>query len=388
MTPLSTSPLSDNSKPILVLRYGKAILFLVVALCFAGAYAGYTMPSSVFPQTNFPRVVILIDNGVIPADEMMATVTRPVEESMKYIPGTVNIRSTTARGSAAINVFFDWSTDMKESELYVLSRLSQIRASLPPTAKVQVHRLTFSAFPAIGISLTSKTRSKTELWETARYDIYPRFLRMQGVARINLVGGRVPEYHVIVDPVKLEANRLTFGQITQALADTNQFTPAGMHEENYQLYLAVVDNRLHEPKEIEDMIVAWVNQSPVRIRDLAKVQRGAEPQFNRVTADAQDAVLLNIYGQPGCNTVQIFDDLEKELYDLKNDLPPDMKLAFFYDQSQFVREGVRSVWEAIFLGLGLSVVVLFVFLRSAAATFVAALVIPVTVLLTLIGLRL
>ena len=388
MTHQSLKPLRDDSQPTLVLRYGKVIMFLVVALCLAGAYSGFTMPSSVFPQTDFPRVVILIDNGVMPADEMMATVTRPLEEAMKYIPGTVNIRSSTARGSAAINVFFDWSTDMKESELYVLSRLAQIRATLPPTASVQVHRLTFSAFPAIGISLTSKTRSKTELWETARYDIYPRFLRIQGVARINLVGGRVPEYHVIVNPTKLEAYRLTFGQVTQALSDTNQFTPAGMHEENYQLYLAVVDNRLHKPEEIEDVIVSWVNQAPVRIRDLAIVQRGAAPQFNRVTADTQDAVLLNIYGQPGCNTVQIFDDLEGELDDLRRDLPPDMKLAFFYDQSQFVREGVRSVWEAIFIGLGLSIIVLFVFLRSAAATFVAALVIPVTVLLTLIGLKL
>ncbi|MFV2065769.1 MAG: efflux RND transporter permease subunit [Pirellulales bacterium] len=377
-----------DTESSLVLRYGKAVLFLVVALCLAGAYSGFTMPSSVFPQTDFPRVMILIDNGVMPADEMMATVTRPVEEAMKYIPGTVNIRSATARGSAAINVFFDWSTDMKESELYVLSRLSQIRGSLPPTARVQVHRLTFSAFPAIGISLTSKTRPNTDLWETARYDIYPRFLRIRGVARISLVGGRVPEYHVIVDPAKLDAHRLTFGQVTQALSDANQFTPAGMHEENYQLYLAVVDNRLHEPREIEDVIVAWVNQAPVRIRDLGTVRRGAAPQFNRVTADGQDAVLLNIYGQPGCNTVQIFDDLQRELQQLRRELPPDMKLAFFYDQSQFVRDGVRSVWEAIILGLGLSVVVLFVFLRSAAATFVAALVIPVTVLLTLIGLRL
>jgi CzcA family heavy metal efflux pump len=377
-----------DAESSVVLRYGKAVMFLVVALCVAGAYSGFTMPSSVFPQTDFPRVVILIDNGVMPADEMMATVTRPVEEAMKYIPGTVNIRSTTARGSAAINVFFDWSTDMKESELYVLSRLSQIRGTLPPTASVQVHRLTFSAFPAIGISLTSKTRPNTDLWETARYDIYPRFLRIQGVARINLVGGRVPEYHVVVDPARLAAHRLTFGQVTQALADTNQFTPAGMHEENHQLYLAVVDNRLHEPGEIEDVIIAWVNQAPVRIRDLATVRRGAAPQFNRVSADGQDAVLLNIYGQPGCNTVQIFDDLEGELTQLRSELPPDMKLAFFYDQSQFVREGVRSVWEAIILGLGLSVVVLFVFLRSASATFVAALVIPVTVLLTLIGLRL
>ena len=303
---------SESQTPI-VLRFGKPILFVIAALCLAGVFAGLTMPASVFPQTDFPRVVILIDNGVMPGDEMMATITRPVEEAMKYIPGTVNIRSTTGRGSAAVNVFFDWSTNMEESEQYVLGRLAQIRNTLPPTVDIQVHRLTFSAFPILGISLTSETRSKTDLWETARYDIYPRFLRIEGVARINLVGGRVPEYHVVVDPSKLDANHLTFSQVTQALADTNLFTPAGMHEENYQLYLVVVDNRLHDPREIEDVVVAWINQAPVRVRDVAIVRRGEAPQFNRVSADGKDAVLLNIYGQPGCNTVQIADDLQQEL---------------------------------------------------------------------------
>ena len=388
MTVEHSGPNARHSKAHLILRFGKPILFLIGTLCLAGAYCGLTMPSSVFPQTDFPRVVILIDNGVMPADEMMATVTRPVEEAMKDIPGSVNIRSTTGRGSAAVNVFFDWQTDMVEAEQYVLGRLSQIQSSLPPAAAVEVHRLTFSAFPILGISLTSDTRPPTDLWETARYNIYPRFLRIKGVARIKLVGGRVPEYHVLVDPDRLDAHQLNFAQVTKALADTNLFTPAGMHEENYQLYLTTVDNRLRSQQQIEEMILAWVNQAPVRIRDVATVTLGSAPQYNRVTAEGKEAVLLNIYGQPGCNTVQIADDLDRSLRQLKQDLPPDMHMAFFYDQSQFVREGVRSVWDAIYLGLVLSVIVLFAFLRSWRATMVAALVIPVTILLTLIGLRL
>ena len=166
-----------------VVRHRKAIIFLTIVSCLGGAYCAYKMPSSVFPQTDFPRVVILIDNGVMPGDEMMATITRPIEEAMKDIPGAVNIRSSTGRGSAEVNVFFTWHTDMIQAELYVLSRLSQIRSTLPATAETTVHRLTFSAFPIIGISLTSKTRSVTDLWETARYQIKPRFLRIQGVAR-------------------------------------------------------------------------------------------------------------------------------------------------------------------------------------------------------------
>ncbi len=144
------------------------------------------MPSSVFPQTNFPRVVIIVDNGIMPADEMMATVTRPIEEAMKDIPGAVSVRSATKRGSAQINVFFNWHVDMQQSELYVLGRLSQIRGDLPATAATEVERVTFSAFPIIGISLTSSNRDIMDLWETANYELKPRFLQIPGVASVEI----------------------------------------------------------------------------------------------------------------------------------------------------------------------------------------------------------
>src|SRR5580700_6797000 len=134
------------------LRHSLAITFVAIILCLAGGYSALHTPSSIFPQTNFPRVVILVDNGIMPADEMMATVTRPIEEAMKEIPGALTVRSATKRGSAQINVFFNWQVDMKQSELYVLGRLSQIRNDLPATAVTEVERVTFSAFPILGIS--------------------------------------------------------------------------------------------------------------------------------------------------------------------------------------------------------------------------------------------
>jgi CzcA family heavy metal efflux pump len=369
-------------------RHRKGILFVTLVMCLGGAYAAYRMPSSVFPQTDFPRVVILVDNGVMPADAMMATITRPIEESMKDIPGAVKVRSATGRGAAEVNVFFTWQTDMVEAELYVLGRLSQIRSRLPATATTAVHRLTFSAFPIIGISLTSETRSMTDLWQTARYEIKPRFLRIEGVARVALVGGDVPEFHVLVDPVKLAAYRLTFQQVSAALTATNKFVSAGMQEENHQLYLTLVDGRVRNRAEIEDVVVSWAGGTPVLVRDLASVRPGAAPRFNIVTADGVDAVLLNVYAQPDGSTLDIAKDLERELASLRSELPRDMRLAFFYDQSLFVREGVSSVWESITIGLILSVLVLFAFLRSTTTTLVAALAIPVTILVTMAGMRL
>jgi CzcA family heavy metal efflux pump len=380
-----TSPHSTSHWAI---RHAKAISFIAFILCMAGIYAALQMPSSVFPQTNFPRVVILADNGVMPGDEMMAAITRPIEESMKDIPGAVTIRSATGRGSAEINVFFSWNTDMVQAELFVLGRLAQIRSVLPSTAQTTVWRLTFSAFPIIGVSLTSPSRDVMALWEEARYDLKPRFLRIPGVARVDLVGGRTPEYHVISDPVRLQAAGLGLSEITDALAKNNLFSPAGMHEENYTLYLAVVDGRVHNIEEIENLTVGVVNGRPVQIRDVARVERGPQPVFNVVTSEGVPAVLLNIRSQPDGSTLDIAANLRKELDQLRKDLPPDMKLAFFYDQSQLVRASVGSVWESILFGLILSIVILYLFLKNWTTTLVAIVVIPITVLITLVAMRL
>jgi CzcA family heavy metal efflux pump len=367
--------------------HARAIVFIVVALCCGGIYAALTMPSSVFPQTNFPRVVILVDNGVMPADEMMARVTRPIEEAMKDIPGSVSVKSGTGRGAAEINVFFAWSVDMIQSELYVLSRLSQIRSTLPPTAQTNVFRLTFTAFPIVGVSLTSRTRDITELWERARYDLKPRFLRVPGVARVDIVGGRTPEYHVVVDVTRLGALHLSLPQITDALTKTNFVQPVGMHEENHTLYLAVVDGRVRSIHEIEELTIAAEGGHPIRIKDFAEVRPGPEPVFNKVTADGVDAVLLNVRSQPDGSTLAIAAGLREEIKALRKELPPDLKLAFFYDQSLLVRESVGSVWEAIGFGLVLSVAILYLFLRNWGTTLVATLVIPVTVLITLVAMK-
>jgi CzcA family heavy metal efflux pump len=366
-------------------RHRLAIIFITVAICIGGVFSAYRMPSSVFPETEFPRCVILIDNGVMPSDEMMATITRPIEEAMKDIPGVVQVRSATGRGSAEVNVFFNWQVDMVESELYVLNRVSQLKASLPETAQTTVWRLTFNAFPIMGVSLTSPQRDQTELWEQARYELKPRFLRIPGIARVDLVGGRTPEYHVIVDPLKLAAANLALGDVTTALEKGNLVAPAGFHMENYTLYLALVDGRVRSAEDIENFVVAMPGGHPVHVRDFARVERGPEPVFNVVNAQGRRAVLLNIRAQPkGSSILNIAAELKAQLAELRKTLPPDMELSFYYDQSLLVEESVGSVWEAILIGLLFAIVVLYLFLKNWGSVLTAIVVIPVSVLATVV----
>ena len=369
-------------------RHALSITFIAAALCLAGIFCALRMPSSVFPRTDFPRVVIIVNNGITPADEMMATVTRPIEEAMKDVPGALTVRSATKRGSAQINVFFNWHVDMVQSELYVLGRLSQIRSDLPATASTDIERVTFSIFPIIGISLTSSNRDIMSLWETANYNLKPRFLQIPGVAKVEITGGRTPEYHVIVDPLKLQAAGLGLADVTDALTKNNLFAPAGMMEANYHLYLTTVDGRVRSAADIGNMVIAVHGNHPIQIKDVARVERGPEPVFQSVTAQGRDAVLLNIQGQADSSTLDIANALKKQLAQLRQELPPDMHLAFFYDQSLFVRDSVGSVWDAILFGLILSVLILYFFLKNWGSVWTAIVTIPITVLITLVAMKL
>jgi CzcA family heavy metal efflux pump len=369
-------------------RHALSIAFIAIVLCLAGFFSAWHTPSSVFPQTNFPRIVILVDNGIMPADEMMATVTRPIEETMKEIPGAVSVRSATKRGSAEINIFFNWHVDMQRSELYVLGRLAEIRGDLPAGVSTEVARLTFSQFPIIGISLTSSNRDVMDLWETANYKLKPLFLQIRGVAKVQLVGGHVPEFHVIVDPLKLQATHLSLQDVSDALAKNNLVAPAGMMEENYHLYLTTVDGRVRSPEEIGNVVVAVHGDHPIQIKDIARIKRGPAPAYTVVTAQGRNAVLLNIQSQPNGSTLDIAKALKAQLQKLKKELPPDMHLALYYDQSQFVRDSVGSVWDAIVFGLILSVVILFFFLKNWGSVLTAIVTIPISVLITFVAMKL
>ncbi len=362
-----------------------SITFIAAVLCLAGIFCALHTPSSVFPKTDFPRVVVMVSNGIMPANEMVAAITRPIEEVMKSIPGVVSVQSSTMRGSAAINVIFNWGTDMERAELYVMGRLSGIRSDLPATASTDVSRVAFSlSYPIIGISLTSSTRNQMDLWNTATYTIKPMFLQIPGVAAVDILGGYEPEFHVVVDPLKLQAAHLALSDVSGALTKNNLIASAGMIVENYHLYLTMVDGRVHSPADIGNVVLAVRGSHPIRVRDIATVERGPAPAFTDITAQGRRAVLFNIESQPGASILQIAAKLKEDMAQLRRQLPPDMRMAFFYDQSQFVRDSVGSVWDAIIFGLILSVFILYFFLKSWGSVWTAIVTIPISVLITIV----
>src|SRR5205085_1025047 len=370
----------------LISEQKRAVLVLIALLCAAGVYAAWQLPIAIFPQTDFPRIVIIIDNEVVPAQQTLVSVTRPVEEAMNGIPGITRIRSTTARGYCELDLYFDWSVNIKQSLQLVQARLSQLTSALPPTASIRrVDRLTFAVFPVAGYSLTSDTRDPASLRDLANNVVRPRLARLPGVATVAVAGGKVREFQATIDPQRLAAHGVSAQQVADAVKNSNVIASPGLIEENHQLELALVSGQAVTPNQLNSIVVATVNNAPVTLADVATVGQGFEPQYTIVTADGRPAVLLNIDRQPDANTVTVVDEVTAELKAVRPVLPKDVRVAPFYDQSLLVRASMNSVRDAILIGLLLSVVILYAFLRNWGTTFVAILVIPVTVLVTFLA---
>ena len=221
----------------------RPILFLIVSLTLAGAYLAFTIPIAVFPTTDFPRIAIGVDNGVMPIDQMLVTITRPIEEAVNRVPGLQKVQSITSRGTAEVGLFFDWKSDMVLTLQRVDAVVARLQTELPATAKVETHRMTFAIFPIIGYSLTSDTVPPNKLWEIATYDLKPRMNRLDGVATIVIQGGRVPEFQVMPDPARLLAAGITVPDILEAIRRTNLIDSPGLLENGHQLVLGLIRDR-------------------------------------------------------------------------------------------------------------------------------------------------
>ena len=369
-------------------RLSRPILFLVVSLALVGAYLAFTIPVSVFPQTDFPRIVIGVDNGVTPIDQMLVTITRPIEEAVNVVPGLQRVVSTTSRGSADVDLFFDWNSDMVLTLQRVDAVVARLQAELPPTARIETHRLTFATFPIIGYSLTSDQLSQDKLWEIATYDIKPRINRLDGVASVLIQGGRVPEFQVMPDPVRLLASSITVTDILEAIRRTNLIDSPGLLEHDHELVLGLVSGQVHTPEQIGEIVVKTSAAGvPIRVGDIASVAPSVAPVYTVVTANGKAAVLLSINRQPDSNTLSVANEVHSEIAQLQKTLPSGVRLEPFYDQSTIVHDSIASVRDAVLLGLLLSSAILVLFLRDWGTSLIAGLVIPVTLLLTCIVLK-
>jgi CzcA family heavy metal efflux pump len=321
-------------------------------------------------------VVISLEAGDRPADRMAIEVTRPVEEAVRAVPGVREIRSTTSRGSADISINFDWGEEMVAAMLQVESYVNQVLTSLPQGTTFTVRRMDPTVFPVLAYSLTSDSHSLVELRDMALYQLRPLLSTVKGVAKTGVQGGAEAEYQVMVDPARLNTLGLTLEDVTNVLSASNVIQAVGRLEDHYKLYLDISDTRLKSLDEIRNTIIRSGQNGLIRLDDIATVSMGVAPQWIRVTADGHDAVILQVFQQPGGNTVQIARDIKQKLAGFRPQLPKGIKIANWYDQSELILSSAASVRDAVLIGILFAVVILYLFLRNIKMTLIAAVMVP------------
>ena len=369
-------------------RHRRALLFLALMLALGGIASAFRLPVSLFPNVSFPRVRIALDAGDQPADQMAVTVTRPVEEAIRRVRGVRDVRSTTSRGSAEINVGFDWGSDMGRALLDVNAAIAEVTPTLPPGTRAQALRLDPTVFPILAYSLSSDTLTPTRLHDIAQLQLRPLLSGVDGVARVDVQGGDVAEFHVDVDAGKLRAQDLTLADIDRAVAGAATIQALGRLQDHYKLYLLLADNPPTTIQALGDIVVRAGARGVVRLRDVATLRTGHVPQWVRTTADGHDAVMMQVYQQPAGNSVQIARDIRARLAAYRAHMPAGLHIATWYDQTQLVTAAAASVRDAILVGIVLAGLVLLAFLRNTRVILVALFVVPSTLAITVLLLNL
>ena len=360
----------------LLSSHARTIWLAVLLLTLGGVLSGLRLPVSLFPQIDYPRVVVAIDAGDRDAAQMEAQITRPAEIALRSIPGVTRLRSTTSRGSAEISLNFNWGHDMVAAQLATQGALASIQGSLPQGTVFDVRRMDPTIFPVYGVALTSKTLDQEALRQIAELQLRPALTSVEGVASVDVLGGSPREFEVLLDPARMAALGISPTDISGALAKANVVTAAGKISDRHRLYLVLVQNRLATTQDIAALAVKSDSNGAgvVSLGSVAEVRPSAAPSYTLVNSNGQNAVLVNVRQTLDGNTVQVVRDAEARISAVA--LPPSVSVTPFYDQSELVKGAANAVRDAILIGALLAGLVLFLFLRSPRLMAITALTLP------------
>jgi CzcA family heavy metal efflux pump len=360
------------------------VLLLILA---GGAFSYINLKTSLFPNVTFPKIKIIAENGEQPVDKMMIEVTKPVEDAIKRVEHLNLVRSSTTIGSCEISAYMEWGSDIDLDKQQVESQIAGIKNSLPPDLSITVEKMNPSILPVMGYSVFSDTRSQIELKLIAEYIIKPYLSRVQGVASVQVIGGKVKEYRIIPDEVKLKMLKISPQEIVDILQQTGFIRSTGYITDYNRLYLTVIDATVRNKQQLEDLVISNNGVREIKVSDVAKVEISERNEYIRIKAEGRDVPLIAVLKQPESNLIEVADQVSASVKELAKVLPPGVAMKPYYNQSEFVHDSIRSIIDVLWIGLLLSLVVVLLFLRSLKASIVILITIPLTLALTFIALN-
>lgn len=368
-------------------RHRASIALAVLLVTLGGLLAALKLPVALFPQIDYPRVVVSIEAGERAPTEMAAVITRPAEIALRSVPGVNRIRSTTSRGSAEISLFFPWGENMITSELGVRTAVAALAQELPAGTRFDVRRSDPTIFPVLGLALTSDSLDPATLRQIAETKLRPALTTIPGVAGVDILGSSPREFAVSIEPAQLNALGITLTDVANALAGENSVIGVGRIEDQHRLYLVLVDNQIATIEDLKRTPIktgATAGAGVTTLEQVADIEPSVEPVFTKVTSNGRDAVLVNIRQSYAGDTVAIVHAITARVVTIG--LAKSITVQPFYDQSELVVGAANAVRDAILIGAVLAGVVLFLFLRSARLMILTGAVLPAVLAATSLAL--
>jgi cobalt-zinc-cadmium resistance protein CzcA len=359
--------------------FSKPIIFIAMVLIASGIFSYIRMQTALFPEVTFPKITLIADNGQQPIDRMMITVTKPLESAVKRVKGVTTVKSSTSRGSCVIEVYFNWDIDIYAAKTQIESRINEIKNMLPGALTISTEAMNQSLFPVYGYTLESKTKGLIALKDNANLLARPLFSQVAGISNVVVRGGKVKEYVVIPDPIKMSSLGITPNSLVNVFNNTNFVESNGNLADYRRVYLTLTETRVNDIEALKDVIIKNDGNRIMKLKDIASVDLQEQQEFVIVNANGNDAVLIDLVKQQGVNLIDFANNVKAKAEEVKKILPPGIELKPYYDQSAFVGDSINSVSKTIYEGLLLAIFVMIIFLRSWRASLVVLLTIPVTI---------
>jgi len=374
---------SDDMKNLYV-KFKSPIAAILVFIFLGGIYSLLNLKTGLFPDITFPKIKIIADNGEQPVDKMMATVTIPMENAIKRVEDLKILRSTTSRGSCEISAFLNWGSDIDLGKQRIEAQINSIKQNLPQGVNVVVEKMNPSILPIMGFSLEGTNQNPIELRQIAEYTIKPILSRVDGVSDVAVIGGKVKEYHIILDPMKMSNLRITPAYVADVLSKSNFIYSNGFMVDNNRLYLSLTDAAIENKNELENTIILNSPKSKIQLKDIAEIHIAERRDYVKINANGKDVPLIAISKQPKANLIDVANAVQNQLKEIESVLPQGVKLKPYYNQADFVSDSISSLKDVLWIGLLLAIFVTIIFLRSFKASSVILITIPITLGLTLI----
>ncbi len=359
--------------------FTKPILFVGILILAGGIFSFIRMQTNLFPAVQFPRISIIVDAGQLPINRMMITVTQPIESAVKKVNGVRLVKSNTSRGSATVEVYFDWGLDIYSLKPQLESRINEIKNFLPPGVTISAEVMNQSLYPVYGYTLENPEKTDIDLKDVATLIVRPSFSQVNGISNVIIRGGRNKEFVVAPIPDKMTALGIVPQDIINAFQNSNFVESAGLLPDHYRMYLTLMDTRVKDMDELKNIVIKNLNGRIIKVQDVANIKLEEQQEFVKINANGNNAVIVDLVKQPGINLVTFADEVEAKAAEIRKLLPEGYELNPYYNQSAFVTKSVDSALKIIYEGVFLAFLVIILFLHSWRSSLVVLLTIPVTV---------